>query len=190
MNLIEQQLSGETYYHGRIIDLRVDRVRLPDGGEATREVIDHPGGVGVVALTDRDEVLFVRQFRYPYREVLLEIPAGKRDRGEDPLATGKRELREETGAAAAHYEPLGVLYPSPGYCAEVIHLFLATGLTFGETRPDDDEFLEPDRIPLEEAVKMVLAGEIKDAKTQVALLKVALLRQTGAPGHTGGDQSC
>ncbi len=177
MNLKETPLEQEYRYRGKIVNLRVDKARLPNGAEAVREVIEHPGGVCVAALTDQEELLFVRQFRYPYQEVLLEIPAGKLAVGEDPLACGKRELKEETGAEAACYESLGKLYPSPGYCGEVIHMFLATGLSYGEMRPDEDEFLEVERIPLEEAVQRILRGEITDAKTQAAVLKTYLRRK-------------
>ena len=114
----------------------------------------------------------VEQYRYPYGEVILEIPAGKRDGNEEPLEGGKRELREETGAVAENYTFLGELYPTPGYCGEVIYMYLATGLSFGETDPDDDEFLNVKKIPLEKAVDMIMKGEIKDAKTQTAILKV------------------
>ena len=177
MNLTETPLNQTVIYDGKIIKVRVDDARLPSGAIAKREVVDHPGGVCVAALTDQDELLFVRQFRYPYGEVIAEIPAGKLERGEDPLPAGKRELREETGASAAHFESLGQLYPSPGYCGEIIHMYLATGLSFGEMCPDDDEFLEVERIPLARAVEMVLSGDIKDAKTQAAVLKVALKRR-------------
>lgn len=177
--LEEKTLSQEYKFKGRIINLRVDEALLPNGRTAGREVVEHPGGVCIAALTDQDELLFVRQFRYPYGEVLLELPAGKLDRGEDPLEAGKRELREETGAAAERYLSLGKLYPSPGYCGEVIHLYLAAGLRYGEMDPDEDEFLEVEKIPLEEAVRRVLDNEIPDAKTQTAVLKVAMLRQQG-----------
>ena len=172
MNLSEKPLSADYKYRGRIINLRVDTAELPNGATATREVVEHPGGVCVAALTEDDCLLFVRQFRYPYQTVLLELPAGKLDPGEDPLEAGKRELREETGAKASRYESLGTLYPSPGYCGEIIHLYAASGLTFGETAPDEDEFLEVEKIPLEEAARMVLEGEIPDAKTQAAVLKM------------------
>ena len=143
-------------------------------------MVEHPGGVCVAALTDNDELLFVKQWRYPYAEETLEIPAGKRDRAdEDPLCCGKRELREETGAIAQKYIDLCSLYPSPGYLNEVIYCYLATELEFGETDPDDDEFLDVLRIPLDKAVDMVLSGEIKDAKTQIAVLKVKVLRDAG-----------
>lgn len=178
MNLYEKTVSQDVRFRGRIINLRVDEALLPNGSSATREVVEHPGGVCVAALTDQNELLFVRQFRYPYGEVLLELPAGKLDRGgEKPLEAGKRELREETGATATEYRSLGKLYPSPGYCDEIIHLYLATGLTFGDSEPDEDEFLECERISLDRAVEMVLQNKITDAKTQVAILKVAALHQ-------------
>ncbi len=180
MNLEERQLSSNYLFKGRIINLRQDTALLPNGNTATREVVEHPGGVCVAALTENDELLFVRQWRYPYGEETLEIPAGKRDRlDEDPLECGKRELQEETGATAKEYIDLHPLYPTPGYINEVIYCYLATGLTFGEQNPDEDEFLDVLRIPLEKAVEMVLSGEIKDAKTQIAVLKVKVLRDAG-----------
>lgn len=186
MNLKEETLSQSYKYRGRIINLRVDDIRLPNGNPAKREVVEHPGGVCVAALTDDMEVFMVRQFRYPYGEVVLEAPAGKRERGEDPLLCGKRELREETGALAREYTFMGELYPSPGYCGEIIYLYLATGLTFESMDPDDDEFLEPERIPLSRLVDMVLSGEIKDAKTQALILKIETLRAAGRlPGGLG-----
>ena len=172
MELKEEMVSQQTVYEGIIVNVRRDKARLLDGRIANREVVEHPGGVCVAALTEDGCLLFVRQFRYPYQKVLLELPAGKLDPGEDPLEAGKRELREETGAEAARYESLGELYPSPGYCGEIIHLYAATGLTFGQMSPDEDEFLEVEKIPLEEAARMVLDNEIADAKTQAAVLKV------------------
>ena len=179
MNLEEKQLKSEYMYKGRIINLRKDEALLPNGNTATREVIEHPGGVCVAALTDNEEVLMVRQFRYPYFETVLEIPAGKRDSAdEDSLECGKRELREETGAIAEKFIPLGELYPTPGYCGEIIWLYAASGLTFGEQDTDEDEFLTVEKIPLEKAVEMIMSGEIKDAKTQAAVLKLKILRDT------------
>ena len=179
MNLRETPVEQEVKYEGRIIRLRVDKAQLPNGRIATREVVEHNGGVCIAALTEQQDLLFVRQFRYPYQEVVLELPAGKIDKGEEPLACGKRELTEETGASAQQYRSLGRLYPSPGYCGEVIHLFLATGLSFGRMNPDEDEFLEVERIPLEKAVQRVLDNEVPDAKTQVAVLKTWALLQKG-----------
>ena len=176
MELTEKTLNEEYIYKGRIIKVRRDEVELPNGHKSLREVVEHSGGVCVLPLTDRDEVIFVRQFRYPYKEVILEIPAGKRDHGEEsPLECGKRELAEETGAKADKYTSLGELYPSPGYCGEVIYMFLATGLTFGDTNPDEDEFLNVEKIPFDKALDMVLSDEIKDSKTQCALMKAAIL---------------
>ena len=180
MNLTEKQLTKEYIFKGRVINLRRDTALLPNNTTATREVIEHNGGVCVAALTDNDEVLFVRQFRYPYMEEILEIPAGKRDSAdEDPLLCGKRELKEETGATAKKFIPLGELYPTPGYCGEIIWMFAATGLDFGQTCPDDDEFLEGEKIPLNKAVEMILNGEIKDAKTHAAVLKLKMLKENG-----------
>lgn len=171
MNLEEKQLSFDYKYKGKIINLRVDKALLPNGAVSTREVVEHNGGICVVPITENKEVLMVEQYRYPYSEVVLEIPAGKRDGNEEPLEGGKRELKEETGAVAQNYTFLGELYPSPGYCGETIYMYLATGLTYGETNPDEDEFLNLKKIPLEKVVEMIMNGKIKDAKTQVAVLK-------------------
>ncbi len=179
MNLEEKTLSSQTVFKGRIITVKKDVALLPDGSEAGREYIEHPGGVCVVPLTDKNEILMVKQFRYPYREVVLEIPAGKKDPGEDPFTTGKRELKEETGATAKEYVELGELYPSPGYCGEIIWMYGAKGLSFGDVDPDEDEFLEVEKVPLKTAVEMIIKGEIKDAKTQSAILKINYLLENG-----------
>ena len=171
MKLEETTLSQTTAFHGALLHLRVDEARLPDGTTARREVVEHSGGVGILPLTDDGRVLLVRQFRYPYGQILTEIPAGKREPGEDPLTTGHRELEEETGMVADRMEPLGAVYPSPGYTDEVIYLYLATGLHPTAARPDDDEFLDVLSLPLEQLTQQVLAGEIPDAKTQIAVLK-------------------
>lgn len=162
-------------YEGRIIRVKKDTVRLENDATATREVVMHHGGVCILPLTDAGEVLLVRQFRYPYGQVVVEAPAGKLEPGEDPLECGKRELLEETGMAASDYRFLGELYPSPGYCDEVISLYLATGLTEKAQQLDEDEFLEVDRVPLDTAVEQILSGEIKDSKTQAVVLKTKLL---------------
>ena len=176
MNLEEKTLTQERLYQGRIINLRRDTVALANGREALREVVEHTGGVCVAALTKEGEVLLVEQFRYPYKEVLLEIPAGKLEKGEEAEICGRRELAEETGARAEKFVSLGRLYPSPGYCAEIIYMYAACGLSFGEQNLDEDEFLNVKRIKLEEAVNMVLENKITDAKTQAALLKLYMLR--------------
>ncbi len=180
MNLEEKQLKAEYLYKGKIINLRRDEALLPNGATALREVVEHPGGVCVAALTDNNEILMVKQFRYPYSEVILEIPAGKRDhKDEDPLECGIRELKEETGATAQNIFFLGELYPSPGYVGEIIWMYGATDLSFGDTCPDEDEFLSLEKIPLDEVVDKIMSGEIKDAKTQAAVLKLKFLKDGG-----------
>ena len=185
MRLEERTLGQDYIFHGRVFNVRVDDVELPNSRVGRREVIEHLGGVCVAALTEDDQLLFVKQFRYPYMEVTEELPAGKCNPGEYPVETALRELREETGATAAHLEWMGQLYPTPGYCGEIIHLFFATGLTIGEPHPDADEFLELERIPLQKAVERVMAGELPDAKTQTLVLKVERLvrerRERGEP---------
>ncbi len=180
MNLKEKQISYEYIFEGKIIKLRRDEALLPNGKTAIREVVEHNGGVCVVPLTKDEKIYLVRQFRYPYNEEILEIPAGKRDsQDEEPLTTGIRELKEEIGATAENMTFLGELYPTPGYCGEIIWMYLATGLTFGETNPDEDEFLNIESYSLQECVDMIMNGKIKDAKTQTAILKVKYLKDSG-----------
>lgn len=176
MDLKETFLSRNEIYRGRIIDLHVDTVRLPNGHESTREVADHPGGVAVVALDESDNVLTVKQYRYVFSRVLEEIPAGKLEPGEDPCAAALRELKEETGAIPARFTPLSRLLVSPGCYSEVLHLYLAEGLSFGAQSPDEDEFLEVYRTPFREMLARVMRGEIEDAKTVCGVLKVYALR--------------
>ncbi|MBR2132775.1 MAG: NUDIX hydrolase [Oscillospiraceae bacterium] len=175
MELKEKKLSGETVFDGKIMHVRCDTVLLPDGTLASREVVDHPGGVGVLALDNEKNVLVVSQYRYPYGRVLREIPAGKLEYGEDPEAAARRELREETGAVAGRFEWLGELYPTPGYCDEIVRMYLARDLTFGETDLDEGEFLNLERVPFDTLVEQVLHGEIRDAKTVAAVLKAKIL---------------
>ena len=177
MELKEKRLSGETVFDGKIMHVRRDRVQLGDGSEAFREVVDHSGGVCVLALDDEGRALLVRQFRYPHEKVLREIPAGKLERGEDPFEAAKRELKEETGAVAEIWSSLGEIYPTPAYCGEIIRMYLAQELTFGETAPDEGEFLEVERIDFDRLVEQVLGGEIRDAKTVAAVLKAKLLQK-------------
>ena len=175
MELQEKTLHSETIYDGKILHIRRDTVLLPNGREAIREVADHPGGVCVLALDQDNNALLVSQFRYPYRQVLRELPAGKLERGEDPDLAARRELREETGASAGSFQSLGELYPSPGYCGEIIHMYLARDLDFGDMNLDEDEFLNLERIPFPDLVEQVLSGAVKDAKTIAAVLKAKLL---------------
>ena len=176
MELTEKTVSSKYIFEGQVVRLRYDEVELPDGSFSTREIVEHNGGVAVAAITDNDEIILVRQYRHPYGEVILEIPAGKMEKGEDPFECGKRELKEEVGATADHYELLAVDYPSPGYCGEKIYIYYADRLHLGENELDEGEFLEVVKVPFEKAVEMVLAGEIPDSKTQIAILKLKLLR--------------
>lgn len=175
MHLEEKQLSSEQKFDGKIVKLYVDKVELEDGVQTFREVIKHPGGVCVVPLDSDGSVLFVRQFRYPHARVLLEIPAGKLEFGEDHHACGLRELKEETGCTCDKYDYLGCLLPTPAYDSEVIHMYLARGLHYGEKKLDAGEFLDIEKIPLDKAAEMVMNNEIADAKTQIAILKTKIL---------------
>lgn len=175
MHLSEKTVEKETVFEGRIITVRKDKAELENGVIADRELVIHSGGVCVVPLTKEGKVIMVRQFRYAFGEPLLEIPAGKLEKGEDHRAAGLRELKEETGAVCGRFDYLGVCYPSVAYLTEKIHMYLARDLEFGETDPDDDEFIDVIEVPLEDAVKMVMDGSIPDAKTQLALLKTQKL---------------
>lgn len=175
MELTEKTLTSREVYRGRILRVREDTVRLPNGKTAEREVAEHPGGVGILAL-DGGDVLLVRQYRYAFSRVLTEIPAGKREPGEEPFVTAQRELREEIGATAGKWTELGALIASPGCYGEVLYLYMAQELTFGDTHPDEDEFLDVVRMPFDHAVELCMTGELTDAKTVIALLKGKLLR--------------
>lgn len=180
MKLEEKTLDSVTIYEGKIIKLKVDDVELPNGNTSKREVVEHPGGVAIAALTDKNELLFVRQYRYPFKEVVLELPAGKLETGSSPLENGKRELLEETGAIGYNYISLGAQMVSPGFTNEVVHLYLCRIEKFDEQMLDEDEFLNVERIPIDKAVEMVLNNQIFDGKTQTAVLKASMLLQSGA----------
>lgn len=177
LGFYEQTEETQGIFSGKIISVHTDTVTLVDGTEAQREVVDHPGGVAVVGLTENNEVLMVRQFRYPYKEIIYEIPAGKLEKGEDIRQAGIREFHEECGAEAQNFEALGEIYPTPGYCSEIIHLFYATDLTFTQQELDDDEYLDVIKMPLGECVAKIMSGEIKDAKTIVGILKLKELKK-------------
>lgn len=175
MDMTEKTLSSERIYDGAIIHVRRDRVLLPNGRTSVREVVEHPGGVGILAVDGDGMVLLVRQYRYAFGRTLLEIPAGKREPGEEPLVTARRELREETGVTADSWTPLGQLIASPGCYDETLYLYLAQGLHSGDTDPDEDEFLSLERMPMAELTRRCLADEITDAKTVCAVLKARAL---------------
>ena len=179
-NLGEQQLSSELIFDGRLLKVYKDRVKLPNGHESTREYIRHNGAVCVVPLTDDGNVVIERQFRYPFHRVITELPAGKLDSpDEDPASAAARELLEETGITADRWIPIGTLIPTCAYSTEVIHMFIAADLHFGERQLDADEFLNVETIALEDFVEKILRGEIEDSKTQTAVLKAWALKQKG-----------
>ncbi len=165
----EERISGEIVYAGKFFKVYKDQVRLPDGTQAVRDYIRHPGAVAVVALTDQGDVVLERQHRYPLGRDFVEIPAGKLEAGEDHLETGKRELLEETGYAAAKWTRLGLIHNAIGYSDEGIELWLATGLEKREPKLDAGEFLEVFTLPFDEALAMAADGRISDVKTIVGL---------------------
>ena len=175
-DLKETVIGTEEIYRGKIVRLRVDRVRLPDGKEAKREIVGHGGAVCIVPITEDGNVLMIRQFRLAAGGVLLEIPAGGLETGETPEACAARELEEETGYRTASLRPLFSMFLAPGYSTELIHAYLATGLTPGTTHMDEDENVVLTPIPLEEVVDRILAGEIRDAKTIAAVMAAYHLR--------------
>ncbi|MCB6365311.1 NUDIX hydrolase [Intestinibacillus massiliensis] len=176
MDFTEKTLTSEYKFEGRIMKARVDTALLPNGKEAYREVCEHVGGVGVLPVDADGNAVLVRQFRYPYGETLLEIPAGKIDHGpEGHLECGVRELREETGYTADRMVYMGEVYPSPGFLTEVLHLYCALGLHGGDCDPDEDEFVETVHMPFSELEKLVADGTVRDGKTIAAVCKARLL---------------
>lgn len=174
MNFEEKTLNSQTVYDGKIITVLKDDVEVADGHKSFREVVKHSGGVVVLAIHE-DKILFVKQFRYPMKEVLLELPAGKLEKGEDPFLAGKRELEEETGYCADKWTDLGFVYTSPGYSDEKLYLFKAENLHFTQCHPDEGEILQPLEIKIDDAIKMINNGEINDAKTLCAFFRSKLL---------------
>lgn len=170
----EKQLTTENIFDGHILHVRFDHVLLPNGKEATREVIRHIGAVCVIPVTEDGKVIVERQFRYPLDSVITEIPAGKLDsKTEDRLEAAKRELREETGYTADEWIDLGKYCGAAAFCDETLTVYLARGLHKGERDLDEDEFLDVYMVPLEDLVEQVMKGEIVDGKTQLAILKAA-----------------
>ncbi len=166
----EHTIESRRIYEGRALKLRVDTVVLPGGRVSSREIVEHSGAVAIVPLDSGMNVLMVRQYRKPVEQPLLEVPAGGLDEGEEPEACAHRELREETGYLAARMEALASFFTTPGFCDEVMHAFLATGLTPGVADPDEDENIEVVPVPLDRVLSMIQQGEIRDAKSIAALL--------------------
>lgn len=172
MNLAEKQIHRDKIYSGSVLNVVRDTVELPNGKISHREICLHIGAVAIIPILSDGRVIMERQFRYAHGRVFFEIPAGKLDStDEPPLEAAKRELREETGAIAGKYTFLGELDTTPALMDEKIHLYMAEDISFGERELDDDEFLDVETVPLEELVDMVMDGKIKDAKTQIAILK-------------------
>ena len=171
MELFEKKLNSKQVFDGVVVKLFVDEVELPNGKKSVREIVRHPGAVCVIPVDDDGNVIMIKQFRYPFSQVLLEVPAGKLEKGEDPLDAVKRELEEESGVVAERVEYIGTMYTTVAILDEKIHMYLATGLSYNNAHPDEDEFLETEKIPLSTLVDMVMEGKIPDSKTQIAILK-------------------
>ena len=172
--LVEKKISSENVFDGVLLHVRRDEVELPNGHKSVREWIKHPGASSVIPLLPDNQIILVKQFRYPVGRVTLEVPAGKLDSvGEDPLICAERELSEETGYTAGKIWKLTTLATTVGFSNEIIHLYAATDLTAGKQHPDDDEFINTVKIPLTAAVQMVESGKIIDGKTVISILLLA-----------------
>lgn len=169
--LTEKTLSSEVVFSGRVFDTIVKKVMLSDGSTSTREIVKHNGGACILPVDDDLNCYMVRQFRSPFEKILLEVPAGKIEIGEDPKVCAVRELHEETGFEASEVIDLGKMICSPGYDSEIIYLYAARGLTFIGEKPDEGEFLNCEKIPLQTLVEMADRGEISDSKTQICIYK-------------------
>ena len=169
-NLIEEKISSEDIFDGVLLHVKKDQVRLPNGDITVREWIKHPGAASVLPITKENKVILVRQYRYPVGMVTLEIPAGKLDKGEDPLECAKRELGEETGYTAQNYRYLTKLATTVGFSDELIYLYLATDLAKGEQHTDEDEFINVVELSFKEAWEKIYSGEIIDGKSIVSIL--------------------
>lgn len=175
MHLEEKTLKSETVYEGLIFNITHDTVLLENEKTAFRDVLWHHGGVCVIPVTDDNEIYLVKQFRYPFSSALLEVPAGKLEKGESHEVCGRRELLEETGFNCEELIYLGEMLPTPAYNSEITHMYLAKGLKFTKQNLDEDEFLDVEKMPLSEAVELVMNGKIRDGKTQIAILKAQYL---------------
>lgn len=173
MHLDEKTLNSDVIYEGVIFTITHDTVELENGNTAIRDVLLHHGGVCVIPVTDENEIFLVKQFRYPFHTTTMEVPAGKLEKGENHAECGKRELLEETGCTCDEYIYLGEMFPTPAYNSEITYIYMARGLHFEKQSLDPDEFLDVEKIPLADAVQLVMDGKIRDGKTQIAILKVA-----------------
>lgn len=174
MDQEEKTVKKNLIYDGKILQLYNDEILTPGGKTAYREYVNHHGGASVLAIDDDNNIYLVEQYRYAYKQLLLEIPAGKLEEGEDARVCAIRELKEEIGAECKEMKQIALVYPTPGYTNEPLYIFVAKGLTFGDTKWDDDEYLNIKKVPFDKALEMVKNGEIKDGKSVVAILKYAL----------------
>ena len=172
-NLVEKKISSESVFDGVLLHVRKDEVELPNGHKSTREWIKHPGASSVIPLLPDNQIILVKQYRYPMGCVTLEVPAGKLDGDEDPIICAERELSEETGYTAEKIWKLTTIATTVGFSNEVIHLYAATNLTAGKQHPDEDEFINTVKIPLTAAVQMVESGKIIDCKSIISILLLA-----------------
>ena len=175
----ETLLTQEKIFSGKILNLTVDEIRLPNGGTSVREVVHHNGGASVVAINDKNEIAIVRQFRYAIGRETIEIPAGKIEPGEPPIETAKRELEEEAACIAGSIQPFGQIVPTCAYCTEIIYIFLAKDLQPAKQNLDEDEFVDVEWMPLDTAAQLVLDGTIQDSKTVSGILRAKLLKDRG-----------
>lgn len=173
MEFTEKTINSQLIFDGRVVKLYKDKIELPTGQESLREVVKHSGGVVIFARKE-DKVLLVKQFRYPMKEVLYELPAGKLEIGEDPFEAAKRELEEETGYCANKWTDLGYVYTSPGYSDEKLYLYMAEDLKFTHCHPDEGEILQALEYSYEDVLKMIANGEINDAKTLCAIMRAQI----------------
>ena len=171
MEYFEKQIRSEEKYKGIIVRVRLDDAELHTGKLVKREVVEHPGGVTILPVDAEGNCYLVRQFRYPFGEMMLEAPAGKLEKGEEPISCAVRELSEETGFHAEQLIDFGCCLTSPGFSTEVLHIYLALGLHAGKSHPDQDEYLNVEKIPLAKLSEMVMNNEITDGKTVIAILK-------------------
>ena len=177
---VEKLVKKRLVFSGNAVKFRADAIRLPDGKPATREFLDHPGAVAILPVLDDGGIVLVRQYRYPVGKVTLEIPAGKLHSSNDsPVKRARAELREETGYTAARMNKLTAFWPTPAFSNELLHIYLATGLKAGKAAPDEDEFIKVEKMPFKKALKLARNGQIKDAKTIIALPAYALRNYEG-----------
>lgn len=178
MSYIEKTMKSEKVYEGKMLNLRIDTVELPDKKYSKREIVEHPGAVCIVPITDKNEIYLVNQYRKAIDKEILELPAGKIEIGEEPKDCAIRELKEETGLEANDYEYMLEFYTSPGFCNEKMYLFIARDLEEGEATPDTDEYIDVKKIPIEKLIHMIEIGEICDSKTIIGIQMVERLLKT------------